>query len=498
MSYTGLPLLFAVPGRTLFWWVACSTPGFVALAVAAYLAGEAWSGFPYFTSMSALMLGHGGLALLVSRGNLLWTFRYALVFLLVFGTAAVWAIFDGAVKVAPFGVEFQTAENTRVLVHAGFLSLCGSLLGWVWALQRVPHPHSTPVLISPATRSLLWADGGVLAAGFSAFYLYKSGGFLLGGFTYNSRLRDLGFVFGVFNIFHFIGIAMLLLAALRPERIKPGVVLFCVATLVVGVLTGSRADFLPQLFLLLMLLFNRPVNNALERRQFLRLTTWALAFTAFLYAGYVAASLVALWRSGEGMLRAAEILFGSGDSRLFISSVYGHPMLYFETGNMMLGGLYAAIVNVREGLTGMLWGQSYFDYLRISPPAFLGLPRPLGLEWSTFIDGARMAQGGIFEVAEAYWNFGFAGCFAVSFLLSGFFGWLLRRGMFGNNYFFLTWYIVFGLHSFRSIWYQNFSYFRLFTIMLLIYLAGRLFAHWYTTDRRIIPLPSPIHGSMSL
>lgn len=122
-----------------------------------------------------------------------------------------------------------------------------------------------------------------------------------------------------------------------------------------------------------------------------------------------------------------------------------------------------------------------------APPAFLGLPRPLGLEWSVFIEGTQMAQGGIFEVAESYWNFGFVGCFAVSFILSYLFGSLLRMGMVRNNYFYLTWYIVFGLHSFRSIWYQNFSYFRLFTIMLLIYMAGRLFLNWYITNRFIIP-----------
>ena len=158
-------------------------------------------------------------------------------------------------------------------------------------------------------------------------------------------------------------------------------------------------------------------------------------------------------------------------------------VIWLETGNMMLGGLYSAIVQVREGYTGLLLGKSYFNYLLISPPALLGLPRPLGLEWFTNIGGQLMSLGGIFEVAEAYWNFGLFGCFSVSFGLSYFFAWLLRRGVLHNNYFFLVWYFVFGIHGFRSIWYQNFSYFRLMTVMLVILGLSFLYFRWFSRDR---------------
>ena len=84
--------------------------------------------------------------------------------------------------------------------------------------------------------------------------------------------------------------------------------------------------------------------------------------------------------------------------------------------------------------------------------------------------------------------FGFAGCFIVSFSISYLFSWLLKQGLMKSNYFFLTWYIVFDLHSFRSIWHQNFSYFRLFTIMILIYFANRFICNRYVSNRRLVPV----------
>lgn len=275
---------------------------------------------------------------------------------------------------------------------------------------------------------------------------------------------------------------MLLLSGLKESGVKTSHIVFAGSTLVLGLLAGSRADFLPQLFILLILGFNKSLSGNFSAASLVRLISLLFLGVIFLAAGYFSAIFVALWRTGIPIDSALDLLTNSAGNLLFRDKG-PYQVLYLETGNMMLGGFYAAIVNVSQ--SGYLFGSSYFDYLLKAPPAFLGLPRPLGLEWAANINGLTMSQGGIFEVAEAYWNFGFIGCFIISFMLSYFFGWLLQKGLLGNNYFFLTWYIVFGFHSFRSIWYQNFSYFRLLTIMLLIYVAGRLFVHWFVTRRAI-------------
>jgi hypothetical protein len=93
-----------------------------------------------------------------------------------------------------------------------------------------------------------------------------------------------------------------------------------------------------------------------------------------------------------------------------------------------------------------------------------------------------MTQGGIFEVAEAYYNFGLPGCLLVSLSISYIFGRVLKHGLARINFLVLTWYLVAGLHSFRSIWYQNFSYFRIATVILVVYFVSHLFFRWYSKN----------------
>ena len=159
-------------------------------------------------------------------------------------------------------------------------------------------------------------------------------------------------------------------------------------------------------------------------------------------------------------------------------------MLWLETGNHIIGGFYSAIEQTRQSWTDFLFGTSYISFILNAPPAFLHLPRVSGLEEKTEINGELITQGGIFEVAEAYWNFGFFGCFLISFLISGFFGKLLRRGLEHGAIFFLSFYLVFWLIGLRAIWYQNFTYFRLVTVMLILFAVARIFFRFIISPSR--------------
>jgi hypothetical protein len=134
-------------------------------------------------------------------------------------------------------------------------------------------------------------------------------------------------------------------------------------------------------------------------------------------------------------------------------------------------------------------GRAYYDYLLRTPPAFLGIERPRDPAWQMEVNGLWMAQGGIFEIAEANWNFGLIGCFFVSLLISFFFGTLLRRAVFDGSPFFVCFFIAFGLHGLRSVWYQTFSYYRLLTLFVLVYFIALLISQQFLRVplRRIIP-----------
>jgi len=439
------------------------------------------SEFPYFYGMSLLIAINGLVAVQVSAGNLLFLFRHFLIWLLIFGTSSVWALYGGEVLVAPFGLEYQNLSTTRTLVYGGFLALCGSLTGWSVSMLQQRNERHGHFILSTRHQNKLRSAGLAIAFGFSFLYFYKAGGVVGGDASYGANVRDIGFDFGVFNIFHYLGISFLLISAIEKYQIRASYLWLAVASLSIGVLTGSRADYLPQLFILILLLFNHPVAEILSRRKRVVLLGWVILAVFLLFLGYLVAFFLAFWRTGLPVDVVISRIFNSEDGGLIINEIFGHRMLYMETGNMILGSLYAAIVNAGE--RGLLWGGSYLNYLLTAPPAFLGLPRPLGLDESVEINGVLMAQGGIFEVAEAYWNFGLVGCFLIPFLISYFFGWLLRKGLHSSNYFFLTWYLVFGFMSFRAVWYQNFSYFRIMTVMLLLYLVSYFLFRWLVGNR---------------
>lgn len=481
--HRSLPLIFAVPSIKLSNLAILTSVITIFFSIIFYILVGYWASFPYFILTTALLSMHALVAVITTAGNVLYSVRYMLVWILIFVTAYLWTNVHGEVFVAPFGLAYQNADNTRSLVLAGILSLCGSLMGWHMSIKKFHRSISKFYILSKKRQNQLRLVGLILAFGFATIYIWKVGGFISNEKTYADGSQGFDLEFGVFNIFHFIGIALLLVSNVTVNAIRRKYLFIALFTLLAGIMTGSRADFLPQAIIIIVFLFNKRIVKIFESKKYLHLFGYSVGSVIFILIGYVIANIIAQWRYIGNDPSAVVSIFLETEHGLLINEIYGHRMLYLETGNMMLGGMYAAIENVRRGVDGLRLGESYFNYLLIAPPAFLGLPRPLGLEWDANVNGAVMAQGGIFEVAEAYWNFGFFGCFLVSFGLSYFFAWLLRRGLLRNNYFFLVWYIVFGLHGFRAIWYQTFGYFRLMTIMLVIYVFGYLWAKWFIAPR---------------
>lgn len=453
------------------------------------LAPNEVSGFYYLIALSGL-LAHGVITILTS-GNLLFLFRYFFIWMLIFGTALAWGFFGGNVLVAPFGSHYQTHEATTTIVAAGMLALCGSSIGWNLALRNLTlrEMYNYGPYLSKYSRKLIHT-GALVSYFFAVFYIAKSGGLVSEGNLYGSEGRQgLSIAFNVNNIFIFFGIGLIILGVTVKEMTVEKTICLAGGPLILCILTGSRADYLPQLLILVVVIitgrqFGQPSGSLTQK---LDSPIWKNIVSLIVVGvvGFYLSSFIATWRQTSSMPLAWQSLQGGGTEHSFILE-RGHRMLNLETGNQILGTFYAVVVNLQLGLRDYLLGSSYLDYLLRSPPDILGLPRPQDLAWEMDIQGLWMAQGGIFEVAEAYWNFGYIGSFLVPLLISFFFASLLKRALFSGYAcpFYASFFIAFGLHAPRSVWYQTFSYFRLITVFLVIYIFAKFFAKSFVRIRR--------------
>jgi hypothetical protein len=431
---------------------------------------------------SALYAVHIHIAMRCLNYNIFAVFRYVLLWSLGAIAALTRAIWQGEVFLGPFGIEYQTDSNLVIILTAGLLGISGSLIGWNRSLSSRFRQifDNNSLYFSKHQNRLLLAYGYSLALGAGLVYLWGSGGVVGENKVYGSESGDgLGFEFNILNIFHFVGISLILLAAAVEGKFSKQALLIAMVSLVFGMLAGSRADYLPQLLILMLFLANKKINVYISSEK--------ISATKFIVFGligsiifFLLATLIAYKRQGFPVIEFVQHTLNTG--RGLINEIYGHPVLFFETGNMMIGGFYAAIVNAKND--GFLLGGSYIDYVLRSPPAFLGLDRPAGLDTLTLISGQIMAQGGIFELAEAYWNFGLIGCFFVPLMISFIHGSLLRKAILRNSAFLFMCYLVPGFMAFRAVWYQNFSYFRQFTVLLIIFIVMYFFARWLLGQRQ--------------
>jgi len=318
----------------------------------------------------------------------------------------------------------------------------------------------------------------VLAFAFGLLYVVQVGGFLGGDRTYAAdESFGLGFEFGVFNIFQLAGISCLLLIAATRKANPLILYLIAAMTLFLGVMVGSRADYLPPLIIITLCFWSMYRERRRRAGASIKAVAKRLVLLLLLGSlGFIAGTAIAIWRQAPSisLVELSDDLLEKAPD-LLINEVYGHRMLWIETGNMMVGGMYGLIENVSRD--GPLWGETYATYLLRTPPAFLGLPRPdkEDLAYRTDVGGIMMSQGGVFEPAEAYANFGLIGCFGISYLLSYAMGFLLKHANDKGSIFFALWYLVFGLMGLRAIWYQNFGYYRIATIFALVYLLLLVF-----------------------
>jgi hypothetical protein len=433
-------------------------------------------------------------------GNIVIILRYLLIAIPIYVTSLLWFLYRGDVKTHYLGLAYQTLESTTVLVTGGFLSILGCALGWHWGCFRfsnliiskqTSHPSSMVNTYLNSKKKNLAIVGcfGCLMVG--VLYYYISGGLIGGGRAYNQNVMAGASLFATSNVFQMFFAALALIASSKLERdFKIYVMTVTMLGFLLGILVGSRADYLFPMLIIAYVFFldfrksRSQIRSESYDRSFKKKISLKSSFKSkilfsslvfgLIIGAYFLASGIAIWRQGSGnnvFDIVLDLIFNYQD--FLFSEWYGERVFWMETANHAIGGFYSMIAQHDLGLYGYFPGETYLNMVPRLIPSFI---RPdewdqeMDLAWQTSIGGQVITQGGIFEPAEAYANFGILGCFFISALVSYFLVWLLKQSFKRHSIFYMAWYITCGFLMLRGVWYQNFAFVRAASVMAVLYI----------------------------
>ena len=450
---------------------------------------NSYDSFDFFAIVTILIFVYSIYVVFLFNGNLIITFRYLILLIPIFITSYIWWMYEGEVHAHYFGHEYQTLKATYIVVYGGMLSVLGAAMGWFFGTYKfrgsIQHNEEKKIfygyLQKNYRRILFTGIGGALFFGLT--FLIVSGGLIFSKGSYTGHGQNININFAVFNIFHMFFMSLALMAVLLKKKSYKFTLLLLMISFSFGILAGSRADFLLPIMILFIIMIDGNIIKTYYRPNFKIVFKRYFKVILLIFFGFFAAISFAIWRNAIDsnlLLIIFEHLNNIYD-KLFIV-LGGDTIFWMETGNHAIGGFYAFVQKKELGYIDYYYGR---DYLNFIPRSLPGIVRPesfnaLNLAWSTDINGVRMTQGGIYEPAEAYANFGFLGCFFISFLISFFFVWLLKKAKRDYSIFFMAWYIVNGFMLSRIIWYQNFVLIRIVTVMVFLYIVFYIFnQRWF-------------------
>ncbi|MEW6314477.1 MAG: hypothetical protein AB1513_10650 [Pseudomonadota bacterium] len=342
-------------------------------------------------------------------------------------------------------MRYQTDWLAVEILLLSVLAAYSSTVGWVLAGDGL----RSEVTVAPLpdnqfrTRFLLYAGIAVVCGTMAAGAL--SGFFWQGSFDYVGMRPawNIG-IFSVFAIFSILGMYLLLL--IQPGARKSYWLTFSIIAIYVLVfcllLRGARLDvagILIAAYAVTQLYKRYPVKP-------FRLMGYALL-------GIVVVQFLGKWRH--------QSIHGAGDFSFEIlptGFIDGVPYPHLPTLADVAATLFQVVGLIHEGYLSLQMGETYWNYFPRTLPYFLYPGRPLDFSISG-INGQAMT-GSLFELTEAYVNFGVVGCMLIPAGITYVFGRAYRHAhthpSFGS-------YMLYGLLIaivIRGTWYQNFSFYK--------------------------------------
>lgn len=129
-----------------------------------------------------------------------------------------------------------------------------------------------------------------------------------------------------------------------------------------------------------------------------------------------------------------------------------------------------AVYLIDTNKMGFLYGKSFLEFIPRTPPEFLYPDRPADYAW-IFPQYGLDAGGGLFELAEAYMNFGMLGALFIPGILS----FLMAKAFYNalSKQTVLSYFLLFSFLGMflRGTWYQIFAFYKSFLTALILYVG---------------------------
>ncbi len=405
----------------------------------------------------------------------IFLYQLRILFLVVIGLVAGFVkLINPDLAFSPVGVEVQNMRISAMMFGLTSLALLGSSIGLAWTRSSCQKTYPSVIFNNWEPKLLFYLGTPfILLIGYLSAISYGPSVFES---VYMSSQEGKGQLLGNLQS---IGVIILGINFLSAYRINKNKYLFLAIflggyLLVWGIMIrGARLEFLSGLLTIFIAgHVVRGKSCAVNSRFYIFLLL--LAIGAEFY-GYLRSTMSI--ETSESFIEGYQRIYDSG-------------ILFFGT----ISGIATSFANILDmvdvGQIELQFGGSYWDYILRVPPYFLYPDRPLDLAL-IFENYGYESIGGVFEIAEAYFNFGLIGSFFIPFFISLIFGGIYTRALKGGKFYF---FLLLGLLSVfpRGAWYQTFAYFKALltaAILFLIYwlIMEYLFAtrvKWRTLVRR--------------
>lgn len=355
--------------------------------------------------------------------------------------------------------QTQTYEVAIIMLIGTVFALASSELGFFLSGEREASPEERETNRPPLEikrYQMVLAFAGAVVAAVVINYCYRR----LIGFPEQIRMVR---PFPINNLNSIINISLyyVLLSSLSLKGKLPKILLFlavCFSLFYTEFLKGIRMDMINGILGMYV------VYKVYKKDEI----TFGFKPALLLMIGFGISQWLGMIEH-QPLEKMFDLEFISEHFSYLVSAKRSSNILFYQGTLNDISTTFSGIIYlIMGGQVKFLKGLSYFQFILRTPPQFLFPGRPEDLAW-IFPKYGLTSGGGFFELAEAFYNFGFWGCLVIPGLISFLIGKSFFRALHKQRMW--DYFVLFGFLSvwLRGLLYQSFSFWKAFVTAAILY-----------------------------